>query len=470
MIRHTRIPAAVLLGALALSACGAETDDSSSSSGSASTPAAASPEKAAPGSNEREVASLTPRVLISHEKGLTLVDTKSGKVLDTVDKPAFMRLGNAGDGRHVMVADGDHFRVYDAGIQSQPHGDHDHKYEMTPGLTKIDIDAKKAGHVVLHNGKTALFADGTGRIRIFDSGKIADPKASPQELKTTSAHHGVAVPFANGHVLTTQGTEDARKTVQVLDGDKVVAQTDDCPGVHGEAAAKPSAEGDVAVLGCENGPVVYRDGAFHKVKVKDSFSRSGNLAGHHDSEVVLGDYKVDGTEGAFERPTRVALIDTTSNTLKTVDLKSSYWFRSLARGPEGEGLVLTYDGSVRVIDVTSGKETAKIPAISPWKEKKDWQEPGPAIKVAGEKAYVTDAANKQLVVIDLTSNKVLNKIKLPVVPVEIAVVDGHAEAPAHETHGHDDHDHGHDGHDHDHDHDHDGHAHEHEHEGHDHDH
>ena len=93
--------------------------------------------------------------------------------------------------------------------------------------------------------------------------------------------------------------------------------------------------------------------------------------------------------------------------------------------------MLTYDGKVNVIDVETGKVTKRIDAIKPWKEKADWQEPGPAIKVAGDKAYVTDAENKELVVIDLESGKVAKRISLANTPVEMAVVDGVAEAPAH---------------------------------------
>ena len=168
-------------------------------------------------------------------------------------------------------------------------------------------------------------------------------------------------------------------------GDTVAAETDACPGSHGEAVVESTAKGDVVVVGCTDGPVVYRDGAFYKVPVEDAYSRSGNLAGSEHSPIVLGDYKVD-KDAELERPTRVALIDTRAASLRTLDLGSSYWFRSLARGPHGEGLVLTYDGALQVIDVAAGDVTATIPAIQTWEEKPEWQQPGPILKVAGERA------------------------------------------------------------------------------------
>ncbi len=419
-----RVLAGLACSSALLAACGTNSGPSSSSG-----TAAPSTAKAKAGSNEREVKTVQPRLVMSHDQGLTTIDTATGTVVDETQHPGFLRLSNAGDGRHVMVVDGDTFRVYDAGISSQKHGDHSHNFEFQPGMTDVAYPAKHAGHVVLHNGLTTLFADGTGDITTVDSAKIADPMAKAERAKTDAAHHGVAFELADGSLITTQGTEKSRSTIQVKKDGKVVAQTTDCPGVHGEAAAQPTAKGDVAVFGCENGPVVFRDGAFHKVPVKDAYSRSGNLAGGHEWPVVLGDYKVDKA-AEQEHPTRVALIDTRADKLDLVDVGSSYWFRSLARGPHGEALVLTYDGSIKVIDPATKKVTSTIKAIEPWQEKKDWQEPGPSIKVVGYKAYVTDADRKKLVVVDLSAGSVAKTIDLPHVPVEIAVVNGKPEAPA----------------------------------------
>ena len=122
-----------------------------------------------------------------------------------------------------------------------------------------------------------------------------------------------------------------------------------------------------------------------------------------------------------------------------MELGSSYWFRSLARGPHGEGLVLTYDGKLAVIEPDTGKITKRIPVISPWQEKDDWQQAGPAVKVAGDKAYVTDAEHRKLHVVDLGDGTVAKSIDLPQTPVELAVTTGKphgAGASAGEGHDH----------------------------------
>ena len=438
---HRRGPvtlAALAVGVLALTACGA--GGAELAGAASSSPRAEETTKAA----AKEVSRLTPRAVVAYDGGLLTVDTASGEVLDKTERDGFLRLTNAGDGRHVMVSDGDVFRVHDTGLDAHKHGDHYHYRESAPELTDVTFDAPHAGHVVVHDGKTTLFGDGDGSITTFESEALKHGAPDTTVRKTEHPHHGVALELADGTLFTTQGTEDERHTVRVLGKDgSVKAETTDCPGVHGEAAAAPGASTDTVMAGCENGPVIYRDGKFHKVAVADAYARSGNLAGSERSPIVLGDYKVD-EDAEQERPTRVALFDTRDGSHKLVDLGSSYWFRSLARGPEGEALVLSYDGKLNVIDEESGKVVRKIDVIQPWEEKADWQEAGPAIKVAGSSAYVTDAQNKKLHVVDLTKGEVAKTIDLPQTPVELAVVTGKPEAPAREekAHGHGSHGHG----------------------------
>lgn len=449
----------LVVAALALSACSpgtAEAEPAAENSAAATTPAeASSSPSASGGSAERqEVASLTPRVVLSYDGGLMTLDAESGEILGTTEHEGFLRLNNAGDGRHVLVSDSDVFRLFDTGLIDQAHGDHSHYYEQAPALTDTSLEAPEAAHVVVHEGKTALFADGSGAIQVLDSTAFSDGPVEDGEVErhaTEGAHHGVAVPLTDGNLLLTQGTEESRDTVQVVTpAGEVVAETTDCPGVHGEAAAAPTAQGDVISLGCENGPVVYRDGAFHKVAVQEDYQRSGNQFGSHGSPVVLADYKTDA-DAEQERPTRIGLIDTRTDEIRTVDVGSAYWFRSLARGPEGEALVLTYDGQLNILDADTGDVLHEVAVVEPWEEPEEWQEPGPAVKVAGDRAYVTDAAAQKLHVVDIAAGTVVDSFDLPETPTEIAVVDGEPESPATAEAGHEDHDHAgdaHEGHDH----------------------
>ncbi|WP_165242015.1 hypothetical protein [Corynebacterium lizhenjunii] len=371
---------------------------------------------------EIEVAQLPNRVVVSYDGGLSTLDAKTGQVLSTDKVPGFLRLSTAGDGRHALVTQGDKFLAFDSGLITKPHGDHNHYYTANPQLTKTSFSAPHAGHVVHHDGLTALFADGTGTVEVYKTDDIAQGKPVAT-FDTGAAHHGVAVPLADGSIVTTIGTEKERHTIRHLDKDgKTLAETTQCPGVHGESTA---ADGKL-FFGCEDGPVVFDGKDFHKIDVQayagaGGYQRSGNSAGSTESAVILADNKTQ-KDAEFERPTSVSLIDTTTYTAKKVELDSSYWFRSLARGPLGEALVLTYDGNLNVIDPDTGKVSAKIAAISEWKEKEEWQLPGPILKSEDGYAFITDANKDQLVVIDLYKGEVVARHELDFTPVEMAVL------------------------------------------------
>lgn len=432
-----RVPLVTSVAALCLLTACAGTPNTSTATSETTDAAADAAAAGKPGEGEREVPVVRPRVLLADASGLRLLDAETGATVHTHASDSFMRLSDAGDGRHVAVADGDVFRIYDAGIELQAHGDHDHAYSYNPGLTEATYPAAKAGHVVAHSGTTVFFGDGDGSIQMVPTSQVADPGADVTRTSTEAAHHGVAVWLGGAGLLTTQGTENTRHTIELKQGESVVARTDDCPGVHGEAVAKPINSSPVVFFGCEDGPIVYRDKTFHKVAVNEPYARTGNAAGSPDSTIVLTDYKTDKDAKPVERPTRVALVDTHADSLKLVDLGSSYWFRSLGRGPDGAGLVLTYDGNLTVIDTEKATVAARIPAIAPWQEKDRWQEPGPILKVAGDRAYVTDAQNNQLVIVDLVDRAVVARHALESPAVEMAVVTGAAEgADDHAGHQH----------------------------------
>ncbi|MGI5171001.1 TetR family transcriptional regulator C-terminal domain-containing protein [Spirillospora sp. CA-253888] len=147
--------------------------------------------------------------------------------------------------------------------------------------------------------------------------------------------------------------------------------------------------------------------------------RIGNQAGHEESPIALGDHKTD-PDAELERPTRVSLIDTRTGGLRLVDVGASYSFRSLGRGPHGEALVLGTDGALRTIDPETGKITATVKVVEPWREPTEWQEARPALHVRDRTAYVPDPARKEVHAVDIETGKVQVTGRLPHAPNEIA--------------------------------------------------
>ncbi|RYB92945.1 hypothetical protein EUA93_00395 [Nocardioides oleivorans] len=416
---HVLLPTLVVLGA---SACGTDSSTSRSTSSGAGSPApAASPDtssdtasEAAAGSGT-EAASATPRLAVTYDGGVLVVDATSGEVV--VDEPmeGFVRASAAGDGRHVLISGAGGWQALDLGTWSHEHGDHAHHYTGdVPGLTGVAFEAVEPGHVVVHDEITTLFDDGTGTITVFDPADLGEGAPEVTTTAADEAHHGVAVQLADRNLLMTVGDEESRSGVRLVGpSGAVMAETDECPGVHGEAFAE-----DTAVFGCEDGAVVLDGRSFTKVTSPDGYGRIGNQAGSEVSPILLGDYKTDA-DAELERPTRIALIDTRDASLELVDLGTSYTFRSLGRGPDGEALVLGTDGALHVIDAESGRTTDTIEVVDRWREPLDWQQPRPALHVVGETAYVTDPRRDQVHVVDLGRAKVTSTLDLPHTPNEI---------------------------------------------------
>ena len=198
-----------------------------------------------------------------------------------------------------------------------------------------------------------------------------------------------------------------------------VTRNERCPGLHGEAVAANEA----VVFGCQDGLLIYRDGAITKVTSPDPYGRIGNQAGSEESTVVLGDYKSD-PDAKLERPQRVSLTDTVTGELRLVDIGTSYTFRSLGRGMFGEALILGTDGALHVLDPATGATIRTVPVIDPWTEPEEWQSPRPALFVQGFTAYVTDPATKRIHAVDIENGQVTTSAELPHTPDEITGVRG----------------------------------------------
>jgi hypothetical protein len=421
--RHRSLALGIALALPAAVLAGCATGDASPGSSAAADPDHDHDDEHETSGHGSEAATDTPRIALTYDGGIVVLD---GTSLDRVaDLPAdgFTRLNPAGDERHVIVSAGDAFRVLDLGTWGEAHGNHAHFYTADPAFTDVEFAANHPGHVVHHAGRTVLFNDGSGLVESFDPHDLADGSPKTTTHTTPAPHHGVAVELSTGNLLVTDGTEESRSSVVVLDSARhEIARTDACPGVHGEAVAADEA----VVVGCQDGVVVLSGGAFAKIASPDAYGRIGNQAGSEESPVVLGDYKSD-PDADLERPTRISLVDTVTRQIALVDTGASYSFRSLGRGPHGEALVLGTDGALRVIDPATGAITSTIPVTGAWTEPDEWQAPRPTLFVLDHTAYVTDPATKAVHAIDIESGEVYASTTLDVVPNELTGVSGLAE-------------------------------------------
>lgn len=391
---------ALTFTAAALAACSSGTDSTESTASQETT--------GSPATSAAPSAPIPEPLAVTYDGGLLVLNGETLEVAQDIPLEGFLRINPAGDEGHVLVTTTEGWRILDA---------------AGGRLTDDTFPGVEAGHVTPHGENTVLFADGTGEITAFDPHALeAGGMPETRTWKTPEPHHGVAVILADGTRLQTLGNPDTRVGAAAFDGDREIARNEECPGVHGETVAAD----EVVVLGCENGVLKFANGQFTKISSPTPYGRIGNTRGHEDSPVVLGDMKVDA-DAEMERPEQFALIDTSTDQLKIVQMPAgvSYWFRSLGRGPQAEALMLGTDGKLHVFDPVTGDPVKSIQVTEPWTEPDDWQQPGPAVFTREDAVYVSDPATKQIHLVDLAGGTVTESVTLEQTPNELSGAVGH---------------------------------------------
>jgi hypothetical protein len=371
-------------------------------------------------SKPTERASATPRLALSYDGGVLVLDAGTLQQVADIPVDGFVRLNSAANGRHVLVSQSDGFVALDMGTWTDRHGDHSHHFTADPQLTDIRYGGAEPGHVVAHDELLTLFSDGTGAVDVVDPHALLEGEPGVRSATVTEPHHGVAVARADGSVVVSVGNDETRSGVRILDrtGHQVAAN-DQCPGLHGEAGA---ADG-VLTFGCQDGILIVRDNDIRKVASRDPYGRIGNQSGSDASPVVLGDYKTD-KDAELERPRRFTLTDTATGTLAVVDLDASYSFRSLDRGPHGEAIILGTDGALHVFDPVSAQRIPRIDAVGAWTEPDEWQSPMPNLHVQDGIAYVSDPGARRLVAVRLADGSTVAETVLGHPTIELTGVGG----------------------------------------------
>ncbi|MGO2097481.1 MAG: hypothetical protein ACTH2J_09915, partial [Candidatus Microbacterium stercoravium] len=354
MTNRNRLLAGGSLAAVALLAAGCATD--------------ASPDDASAGSAAEASADVTAgsRIAVSLDGEVGVLDADTLELIETFPSDDFTRVNPVGDGRHVLVTTAEGFQVLDT---------------AAPALTDTVFEADAAGHVVRHADKTVLFSDGWGETTIFDTDALLESDGALPEVRqyeSEAPHHGVSIVLTDGTLLTTVGTADSRSGAVALephdDHYHELAISDQCPEIHGEGTAAD----EVAVFGCQNGALLFKDGEFLKLDAPDDFGRMGNAYVAEDDPIVVGDYKNDPDDEGYLLNS-IALIDTANETYTVQDLGDvEFTWRGAGRGPGGLFFMLGTDGAIHSLDPATGEFTDdEFPIIDPWEGPDDWQTPHP---------------------------------------------------------------------------------------------
>lgn len=381
------------------------------------------------GTGTTEVSSRQPRVALTYDGGVLVVDATSLEPLSDFQLAGFNRLNSVGDERHVAVSTTGGWALVDTGAWTMPHEDHFHHYTSAPNLSPVIVEATTPGHVVFHDGYTVLFDDGTGKATAIEVDEwteaVADGHAHTfREYMSDVAHHGVAVLTKEGELLVTRSD---RTGAMLLDAnDQVLAMADNCPGVHGETAFEAANGSDYMMVGCQDGVLVFQGHQATKIASPDTYGRIGNQFSSEGSNIVLGDYRNDPEAGLAV--SLIALVDVSDSSLRIVNpfegTGATTTWRGPRRGEKGEVLVLGTDGALRVIDPVSGTIDRTVTVIGAWQVPDAWQTAHPALEVVAGHAYVTEPSTGTLHVVDYERGTVESSSKLGIEMNEIAGVEG----------------------------------------------
>ena len=325
----------------------------------------------------------------------------------------------------------DRIHVFDGGIYSVPHGDHE-DLVTGPLSRRLDIAEELPIHYTDSDGWVAVFADSRGRIFLFNEDALGgDDDAYEPVVLNGGPHHGVAIALEGDRFIVStkhpdypENSDDSLPLgVEVRDlADNVIYDDSNrsCPGLHGEA------HGTAGVLfGCTGGVLLLRqdgDAFSHRFfenpdDMRDD-ARVGTVYGHAEADTffVTASWRSDdgwGQDGLW-------LVDPATGAFTRVMDESS----TAAFGPEGERFfAFTADGVLHAFDPGTGELVTKAALLGPGAERP------PAMIFVGDDAVITDPANGRVRRVSLDTFSPVDEWEVGGTPASLAFVgiggDGH---------------------------------------------
>ncbi|MCA9877394.1 MAG: hypothetical protein KC442_06425 [Thermomicrobiales bacterium] len=360
---------------------------------------------------------------------LTVLDPGSGEIVGQFSTPVggYAALYPSSTGRYLLVNHyaGDQVTIVDAGIALVPHGDHADLVTAPPFVRATLLTGPTPAHYWAHDGHIAIANDGDGTITLLDEGDLAD-ELSPRTFAVAQPDHS-SIAILDDAVLV--GYYDlGRVDAYSLDGSLIAENLGACPGAHGEAAFA-----DSIVFACADGllRITHTDGEFQAQPVaypapdtagatptaEAEPTRSGSLAAHHDSDVLVGDFgKGLALIVAGENGLEFAVLD-----LPAAPLAFAY------DDAGAQVAVLTDDGMVHGVDPAQREILWSTPAVTPYTavELGDGFDFYPAIAASETAVFVPDPGTGEVVEIALDNGAVTQRLNIGGKPARVTLTEAH---------------------------------------------
>lgn len=363
------------------------------------------------------------RLFVSdHAQGkVTALDAVSGDVLGSfaLKSPASLVASESGEAVFAVQGAGNQVSAIRSGIAVDDHGDHGDIEVSEPTLVDAVLEGQKPAHFVEHDGKVALFFDGSGKVDLFSPHEWADEgKITATQIDSGTPHHGLAVPWGDFTLVSTANAEDEKKPrigLNVIDAaGNLVGETHACPDLHGEAAS-----GNLLIVGCGDGVLIVSGSGEPQVTKLDYAGlpegKTTTLIGGKGMQYFLGNYGAD----------KVVIIDPAEAApYRLVDLPTRrVHFVADSVRPKF-AYIFTEDGFLRQLDVVSGELVQSVKVTEPYSMDGEWSLPRPRIAVAGDKVAVTDPLKGVVHMVDVADFALAGEIAVDGAPYNIVAVGG----------------------------------------------
>ncbi|MEZ4833929.1 MAG: hypothetical protein R2873_18425 [Caldilineaceae bacterium] len=382
------------------------------------------------------------RLLVADsQSGLVQVfDPNSGDEIAHFDLVGAARVYTTEDERYAFAVQTDAgvVNVIDGGVWIEDHGDHMHPYSQDPALLDLTMTGPTPIHFVDHDGKVAIFFDGTGATQIVERAQMTNADAALVAVDSGKPHHGVTMAVAGRVIVSAPDPGDGALPIGVdvysMDGE-LLQSFHECPGLHGEAAL-----GALVAFGCSDGVLIIdtRAEEFTSQKIANPADagerRVGTIIAHEDLPFFVGNFAADG----------LAWIDPAAGTLTPLILPlAQAGFKFDVHGDHL--VVLTVDGQIHTLDPMTGEILNSAAVITPIDPEAPRGSPRPVLAVDNGVAFVSDHTTGEVHVVDLETLTVQLTFASGGIPLSMTTVGIPAEEEEHdheaEAHEHDHADH-----------------------------
>jgi hypothetical protein len=320
-----------------------------------------------------------------------------------------------GDGRHVGAVQyaGDRVDLLDGGAWTENHVDHLHSYVAKPKALPKPLMASDPAHLIAHGDDVLVFADGAGEVHRYGLSALAAGKRTFTTLPAGRPHHGVAVPFGNGFLVTTPAPTGALPNGVALQDatGKELSRFGSCDLLHGEAT------GDHwAAFGCGRGTLLVEGegtptSRFIAYPASAGTARVGTWNATPSGRHLVGAL---GTAG-------ILILDRQTGTQQLVRIDGAVHAAAVDTD-RATAVVLTRDGKLHVIAVGTGKTLRETDALDAFQPASGEGAVAPRLAVAEGRIVITDPARGRVLGFRLASLKRTLEARIGAAPQSVAIL------------------------------------------------